>query len=242
MNTETTTNRFFTKFTDLKDFKKKLLLTNTTKEYKALCKSDFFNKLFSTHANLRTKDYMLQQLIIPQNQIQIEDDWKSISFILSYIYCKGIHIATKVIINGKLCILYNEFSEEMKDFLNNVFDNPKKSYFYIKKLNRYCEVNNIGYYRIQVSCDFTLPKFQEIQTKDDCSILLENKDDMVITKCNHIFSKEALNEWLKTKDTCPLCRTKLQSSKEIQLFYKNYGDLPIIETPTKFKCLLTLLS
>ena len=65
---------------------------------------------------------------------------------------------------------------------------------------------------------------------------------MVKTKCNHIFCREALDEWLKNNNTCPLCRAELQASKELKLYYKNYGDLPVIETPTRFQCLLNLLS
>ena len=45
---------------------------------------------------------------------------------------------------------------------------------------------------------------------EECSICFENhlKNDIFITKCNHIFGKNCLNMWLKDKyiKTCPNCR------------------------------------
>jgi len=34
------------------------------------------------------------------------------------------------------------------------------------------------------------------------------------TKCGHYMHQECLQEWLKTHDNCPMCRTKLQESKD----------------------------
>ena len=232
---------YFTKFTDLEDYRKKLMLSNSQNAFKGLCKTQFFIYLFTKHTELRCKDYTLRY--IPTKEILLKDNWVDLSFILGHIFFKGIHIATKVIINGKMCILYNEFTEEMNDFLKDNITEYKRIYFYIKKLRRFCDSHFIGNYRIQVGIyDYQKTTFESIETKENCSILLENKDDMVKTKCNHIFCREALDEWLKNNNTCPLCRAELQASKELKLYYKNYGDLPVIETPTRFQCLLNLLS
>lgn len=35
-------------------------------------------------------------------------------------------------------------------------------------------------------------------------------NEAVITKCGHAFKKEALTEWLKNNETCPMCRTNIK--------------------------------
>lgn len=42
----------------------------------------------------------------------------------------------------------------------------------------------------------------------ECTICFEKKlqDEMMKTKCNHIFCSTCLNYWLKKNITCPICR------------------------------------
>jgi hypothetical protein len=39
---------------------------------------------------------------------------------------------------------------------------------------------------------------------------LTDISDATITKCGHVFKKEALSEWLKENDTCPMCRKNIK--------------------------------
>lgn len=50
----------------------------------------------------------------------------------------------------------------------------------------------------------------EISKKSLCSISLEeiNKETAVVTNCFHVFSRENIENWLKVKDFCPICKTK----------------------------------
>jgi hypothetical protein len=50
-----------------------------------------------------------------------------------------------------------------------------------------------------------------VNTKDTCSIDLEEYDELIKTKCGHLFCDKNLYSWLNEHDnkTCPLCRTKL---------------------------------
>ena len=130
--------------------------------------------------------------------------------------------------NGELRIIYNNFSEEMKHFLKNEVQNHKQIFYYIKKLVRYCEANNIKNYKIDVMCDYTIPIFEEVETDEICCISLENEKPMIKTKCNHYFNKDNINEWLKKNHSCPLCRTPLQTSKKLKVYYKKYGSMPHI--------------
>jgi hypothetical protein len=52
-----------------------------------------------------------------------------------------------------------------------------------------------------------------------CPITGETAKNPVITICNHIFEKNALNMWLEKSNSCPLCRTTIKKRKEIK---KNY--------------------
>jgi ankyrin repeat protein len=67
--------------------------------------------------------------------------------------------------------------------------------------------------------DYTISKFinitQRILAKDiskeidDCSICLDSMSN-VYTSCGHLYCKPCISKWLKTHDTCPCCRLKLQ--------------------------------
>ena len=44
---------------------------------------------------------------------------------------------------------------------------------------------------------------------EDCPITLEKIVIAVKTTCGHVFSKDALEKWIKTNGTCPVCRGML---------------------------------
>lgn len=61
-----------------------------------------------------------------------------------------------------------------------------------------------------------------IHLKQECSICLDDikKNQESKTVCNHKFHKECLNTWLKTHNTCPLCRTSI-ADKKVKRFQIN---------------------
>jgi hypothetical protein len=53
------------------------------------------------------------------------------------------------------------------------------------------------------------PIIQTIDLNEKCSICLElyeTKPVLVILKCNHVYHETCILEWLRYKNTCPLCR------------------------------------
>lgn len=52
-----------------------------------------------------------------------------------------------------------------------------------------------------------------------CSICLENNPEHTMINCGHLFHKECIDQWIKIKPICPLCRTLCIS--EFDYFYKN---------------------
>lgn len=54
-----------------------------------------------------------------------------------------------------------------------------------------------------------------------CSICLEESPD-VITQCNHQFHKSCLDEWLKIRTNCPLCRSVFSSEFKIKGIYNKF--------------------
>lgn len=51
-----------------------------------------------------------------------------------------------------------------------------------------------------------------LQKKESCPITLCEFTDasrMAVTSCYHCFDMDALKQWVKTKQVCPVCRTKL---------------------------------
>jgi len=52
------------------------------------------------------------------------------------------------------------------------------------------------------------------QEDNKCSICFDtmlNNGELRITPCGHKFHSECLNTWLRTKNTCPLCRARIQA-------------------------------
>jgi hypothetical protein len=92
-----------------------------------------------------------------------------------------------------------KLSEEfIREFQNKV------DWYYIRKYQKLSEDFIIEFcspYQIFPSDDSS-----ELQC---CICLIEQSSTFVKTKCNHIFHKECIDEWLKTNTTCPMCRRVL---------------------------------
>jgi rubredoxin len=59
-----------------------------------------------------------------------------------------------------------------------------------------------------------LPKpFKEINEAVICPVCLENKNNSVVLDgCNHLFCEMCIVTWLKVNKTCPLCKSKIDTS------------------------------
>ncbi|CAD8127172.1 unnamed protein product [Paramecium sonneborni] len=64
---------------------------------------------------------------------------------------------------------------------------------------------------------FQIPQQSDIESNRECSICLVDfittkkaLEQCVQTDCKHIFHKECLNQWLKYRQTCPICRVALK--------------------------------
>lgn len=56
-------------------------------------------------------------------------------------------------------------------------------------------------------------KHEEIK-ENSCAICLDDlRNNLVITKCNHMFHKSCLGQWLGNHSTCPCCRELLQKRR-----------------------------
>ncbi len=108
-------------------------------------------------------------------------------------------IKTFKIIDQCNCIL-----DKTENILNSLID--------IKDINGINGINDIN----------------NIYKDEKCSICLENlKDNLKKTRCNHMFHKDCINEWVipNSKNTCPLCRNNLylcENNCVNGIIYKEY--------------------
>ena len=70
----------------------------------------------------------------------------------------------------------------------------------------------------------------ETTSKEQCSICLNDVRDKVSLKCEHSFCYECLVKWCATKETCPLCRSKITQLNEMN------RSLPNQRMIAKFIC------
>lgn len=91
-------------------------------------------------------------------------------------------------------------------------------------------IGNFKYFIEAIISLFTIIYNSYIHTfynYDKCSICLEyinNKSDIVITKCNHKFCFPCIILYIKTNNTCPLCRKLLSNNISIdpEIYKINY--------------------
>tara|TARA_Y100001970_G_scaffold284537_1_gene402118 strand:+ start:665 stop:1291 length:627 start_codon:yes stop_codon:yes gene_type:complete len=78
------------------------------------------------------------------------------------------------------------------------------------------------------------------EKKLECSICMKTKsrDNFQRTKCNHIFCKDCLCEWLKNNSTCPNCRENLIENEE----YINNNNITIAAIENDLRNILDMIS
>ena len=62
--------------------------------------------------------------------------------------------------------------------------------------------------------------------KDICAICLNNNGTFIKTVCNHEFHEDCLNEWIKYKENCPICRQNLENFDFKNAFISIVYDIP----------------
>lgn len=103
-------------------------------------------------------------------------------------------VVSTVVIIG-ICIFCCSLNISMIDFFlsNDSYDYNDNSES-IEMINNINTIDNVIYID---------------DTKECCICLDKNINEWVSTSCNHEFHKECINDWRKTKNTCPICRSNL---------------------------------
>jgi hypothetical protein len=53
---------------------------------------------------------------------------------------------------------------------------------------------------------------KKVPIKSECSVCsddLEENEFGIVPECKHVFHEECLLEWIKRKNTCPICRQSI---------------------------------
>jgi hypothetical protein len=161
-------------------------------------KCNLSNKIFQTSINLysydkdnpRTIDGNLldpEEIVIPDSSFTI-----AIYFPLSYIFEIFIHssqnFSRKQIIHTIKSLYSFIYHEEERTSTPQLFN--------LKKVCSNCNLQDIQSH-IESSNIIT----------EDCSICFtELNENPVKLKCNHIFHKDCISQWVKSSATCPICR------------------------------------
>ena len=102
--------------------------------------------------------------------------------------------------------IFKDLNIVSKD-INNINDMKKNSYYkdLLRDFNKFyskCE-------ELKEETVSNMEKYMKDNINNTCSICyqkFEKVDDMIVTKCKHIFHKDCLNIWFERKSKCPLCR------------------------------------
>ena len=101
--------------------------------------------------------------------------------------------------------------------LYSIINNSANWYFFILLFIKYFN-DNYNYNSNRESIEMlnninntnTINNVIYIDDKKECCICLDkNTTEWVRTPCDHEFHKKCINDWYKTKNTCPICRSNL---------------------------------
>ena len=62
-------------------------------------------------------------------------------------------------------------------------------------------VENIQYFELE-----NIENNPNLSNYECCICLDNNKKDLIILKCNHIYHKDCIDKWFDKENSCPLCR------------------------------------
>lgn len=65
---------------------------------------------------------------------------------------------------------------------------------------------------------------EDIQNVNECVICLNSLMEPIITPCGHVFCYACFKRWIEAEPSCPICRSHLKESKNIQF---SNGNMPL---------------
>ena len=110
--------------------------------------------------------------------------------------------------------IFKDLNIVSKD-INNINDMKKNSYYkdLLRDFNKFyskCE-------ELKEETVSNMEKYMKDNINNTCSICyqkFDKVDDMIVTKCKHIFHKDCLNIWFEKKSKCPLCRRFIYNNQK----------------------------
>lgn len=81
---------------------------------------------------------------------------------------------------------------------------------------------------VEETCPVCLVKFEE-----------NDKEEILLTKCDHSFHKECLSRWLEQKENCPICRSSLYECNQCNGSYVNYHNYKCKVIPKEIRGIIT---
>ena len=127
-----------------------------------------------------------------------------------------------------------EFNFNVTNILNRLIENPQElSIFMGNIIDTYEDVINESMNDNQLKYDpsITLTNSreitkEEIQNDPECCICIDSiKEKEIIHKCNHcgkIIHYNCMNEWIKTNNNCPICRTIVDVEIDYNVKFENW--------------------
>ncbi len=110
------------------------------------------------------------------------------------------------------------FPFEEDDSLNDSPNDENNNYSDDMDLNDSYDLSDRDPIRDEIILSFPISKIKDISKLTDekkrCLICLDNYkigDDSIILPCIHIFHAECIKKWMKKKNSCPICKTKISS-------------------------------
>lgn len=115
------------------------------------------------------------------------------------------------------CFLNNVYNDDNREvFIPKIYDifrllkiyfsniNYNCNFLYICKKKEYPEILENGEQTISKT-----PSKKQIESPRKCAICIENvKLDKITTNCRHTYCRECIQNWIKVKNICPLCKQK----------------------------------
>lgn len=111
--------------------------------------------------------------------------------------------------NAKIILFLKDYNIDLA-YTDELFEKALK-FGYLDLINTLCELNPTRFKYEKIKRTGFIIKRSKLIENNNCHICLSEIKNKVLLNCGHFFCENCIDEWLKKKYTCPICRKNINN-------------------------------